>query len=135
MSNLQTIVRQSVAVFIALAVFFFVMIFLLSAALSHKAQNNTDDSVPIQQDEVGTWGTIPGELEIEMKGSINLFSFDYPITDTASDIAMTETSTISYTGTRGFSDVFWYPQKSVVSYGLENTVTLGTDDETTWGTD
>lgn len=37
---------------------------------------------------------------------------------------MTAQAPIQYTGKRDFTNVYWYSQKSVVSYGLDNQVDL-----------
>ena len=64
MSDLiKSVIKHSVVFFFTLAVFCLFMIFLLKAAMNNISQNQTDDSVPIQQDELDTWGKIPGALK------------------------------------------------------------------------
>ena len=48
MSAVAQMVRSSIVYFFTLAIFFFVMIFLLSAAFGHKEQNEIADKTPIQ---------------------------------------------------------------------------------------
>jgi len=48
--------KYSIVCLFALAVQFFLCIFLLGLAKKHELKNQIKDNVPIQQNEVQTWG-------------------------------------------------------------------------------
>jgi preprotein translocase subunit YajC len=120
-------IRSSIVFFFTLAVFFFVMIFLMSAALSHKEQNEINDKTAIQQNEVSTWGYIPGELDYASTQTLNLYSFKSP-TGLGATLEMTVSSPYNLAGMRNFTNVTWNPQKSVVDYLIDNQINITLSD-------
>ena len=110
----RQVLRLSIVFFFSLAVFFFLMIFLLGLARKWDLKNKVEAQVPIQQAQNHTWGRIPGELHYNWTRSYNLYQFDYKITDGASDIALSTRGNYSYEMKRDFENPTWYPQKSVV---------------------
>lgn len=112
----RRILRLSIVFFFTLAIFFFLMIFLLSLAKKHTLKNKIDETVPIQQQEFSTWGQIPGNLTYSYTRTYNLYEFSYNVTSAASEINLKTVGEYEFDVERNYTDATWYPQKSVVAY-------------------
>ena len=58
----RQILRLSIVILFVLAIFFFLMIFLLGLAKKQALQNQVYDNVTVQQQQYSLWGQIPGDL-------------------------------------------------------------------------
>lgn len=62
MADTRKLLKLSIVFFFVLAVFFFACIFLLTDAHNVNLKNKIALQVPIKQQEISTWGQVPGEL-------------------------------------------------------------------------
>lgn len=120
----RRLLRLSIVFFFTLAIFFFLMIFLLSLAKKHTLKNEINDKVPIQQQEYATWGQIPGDLKYSYTRTYNLYEFAYNITSQAAEINLNTVGEYDFEVERIYSNATWYPQKSVVAYNQTYDYTL-----------
>jgi len=84
--------------------------------------------VPIQQQEYATWGLIPGALQYSWLRSYVPYQFSYAPTPGAPLIALKTVGQYNFDVERTFEEAQWYPQKSVVAYSTNYTVSELTDD-------
>lgn len=120
--------KYSIVCLFALAVQFFLCIFLLGLAKKHDLKNQIKTSVPIQQNEVETWGEIPGKLDYAWSRIYTLYEFAYEPTRGAAEINLNTVGDYSYDVTRSLTNATWYPQKSVVQYNETYTYTAAASD-------
>ena len=71
----RSILKLSIVFLFVMAIFFFLMIFLLGLAEKHTLKNSVNDQVPIQQQEYATWGQIPGDLKYDFSRKFTLYEF------------------------------------------------------------
>lgn len=60
---------------LTLAIFCFLMIFLLGAAMKHANDNAVTKNAPIKQQEYNTWGKIPGDLGFSLNKKVTFYTF------------------------------------------------------------
>ena len=105
--KMRHVLRLSIIVFFVLAIFFFLMIFLLGVARKHGLKNDVEEKVPIQQYDSGTWGEIPGDLGFSWNRSYKLYEF--ASTPSASEIDLKTVGEYAFDIQRSYHNAAWYP--------------------------
>lgn len=123
------------------AVFFFLMIILISEGKVHHRNNKVNEGVTIKSVDYGRWGQIPGNFSVDYQRHVTPYTINSFDND-ASSINLDKQDTFKYTIAKDLYKPIWSPIKSIIEYVESSVYTLQTEEtlekvaaaEETWDT-